>query len=359
MKLALLQNSNLSVLKLGYNNLSDEGMITLASGISTHSALKSLDVGFNNVGNEGCTALASAILSAASNGGSLHTLYLAGNCITKEGAVALSKIYKEGIGIRRLHITGNKFGPDGIHALLKAMIQQQEKIDYAHKSNGILSHDQEDGGIEELFLGGTGMGSTGCESVAKLLEVSKTLRVISLANCHLGDEEAEVLAGAISKNIQELPLKSLQLSFNSLTSKGIESLMNGIWNLRGLNELKLDNNRMEARGAQVVSAVMGAIKTLTDLDVGFNNIGSSGMRLLMKAVADSKTLLNLSVSGNSIDIGSAKAVAYALAHNSSLKSLFLDHCSIQGESQRHITAGIVSNSGTNLKVLTGFPVGSK
>lgn len=359
MKLALLQNSNLSVLKLGYNNLSDEGMITLASGISTHSALKSLDVGFNNVGNEGCAALASAIRSAASNGGSLHTLYLAGNCIAKEGAFALSEMYKGGVGIRRLHVTGNKFGPDGIHALVQAMIQQQERIKRFHHSSEILSHNREDGGIEELFLGGTGMGSFGCESVAKLLEVSKTLQVISLANCNLGDKEAEVLADAISKNVQELPLRSLQLSFNSLTCKGIESLMNAVWNLRGLKELKLDNNKMEARGAQVVSAVIGTIKTLTDLDVGFNCIGSGGMRLLMKAVADSKTLLNLSVSGNSIDIGSAKAVAYALAHNCSLKSLFLDHCSIQGESQRHITAGIVSNSGTNLEVLTGFPVGSK
>lgn len=356
-KLALLQNSNLSVLKLGYNNLSDEGIITLASGISTHSALKSLDVGFNNVGNEGCAALASAIMSAASNGGSLHTLYLAGNCITKEGAFALSEIYKEGVGIRRLHVTGNKFGPDGVHVLVQAMIHQQETIENTHHSNSTLSENRDNGEIEELFLGGTGMGSFGCESVANLLAVSKTLRVISLANCYIGDKEAEVLAHAISKNVQELPLISLQLSFNSLTCKGIESLMNAIWNLRGLKKLKLDNNRMEARGAQVVSAVIGAIKTLTELDVGFNCIGSGGMRLLMKAVADSRTLLSLSVSGNSIDIGSAKAVAYALAHNCSLKSLFLDHCLIQGESQRHITAGIVSNSGTKLEVLTGFPVG--
>lgn len=359
-KLALLQNSKLSVLKLGYNNLSDEGIITLASGISAHGSLTSLDIGFNNVGNEGCCALASAIARAAGNGGALHTLYLAGNCITEEGAFALSNMYDQGVGVRRLNVTGNKFGPDGIHALVSAMINHQEKvIKRNHSGSNNLPQSNEIEGIEELFLGGTGMGPYGCRTVAKLLLTSKTLRVVSLANCSLSDKEAELIAKSIFTNVQSLPLESLQLSFNLLTCKGIEMLMNAIWNLKGMRELKLDNNRMEARGAQVVSAVIGASKSLTDLDVGFNCIGGAGVRLLMKAVADSKTLLRLSVSGNNIDIGSAKAVAYALAHNCSLKALFLDHCSIQGESQRHITAGIVSNSRTKLEVLTGFQVGSK
>jgi hypothetical protein len=51
---ALLQNSNLSILKPGYNNLDNEGMFNmLAVGISAHRALGLLDLGFNLVGEDG------------------------------------------------------------------------------------------------------------------------------------------------------------------------------------------------------------------------------------------------------------------------------------------------------------------
>jgi len=77
----------------------------------------------------------------------------------------------------------------------------------------------------------------------------------------------------------------------------------------------------------------------------------------MKAVAESKNLRSLSLSGNAIDANAAKSVAYALAYNFSLKSIFLVHCSIGHEEQRHITAGIVSNSRTALDRLNGFEIG--
>lgn len=351
-KLALLQNASLSDLKLGYNNLSDEGVITLASGISNHTALTSLDLGFNNVGNQGCAALSSAIVSCIRNGGAIHTLYLAGNRITEDGAHALAQLFREGSGrgLKRIHLTGNKIGPEGMRALMEAVA--------FHQSTSLSDSSQESGkGVEELFLGGTGMGHLGCVAVAKMLETTKSLRVLSLSNCDLNDNDALVLASAITKNCKELPLEILQLSFNNLTSKGIEALMNAVWGLTRLKELQLDNNKMEGRGAQVVSAVLGGVKTLQKLDVGFNAITGTGMKLLMKAVAENSNLISLTISGNAIDVSSAKAVAYALAHNSSLKSIYLDHCAIPREGERHIAAGIVSNSNTVLEVMTGFLVG--
>jgi Ran GTPase-activating protein (RanGAP) involved in mRNA processing and transport len=372
-KLALLQNSSLSVLKLGYNNLSDEGVVTLASGISNHTALTSLDLGFNNVGNEGCRALALAIVSAMKNGGKMHTLYLAGNRITQQGAHALAEVFLESKrycgahGLKRIHLTGNKVGPDGIRCLMEAIVvaEGNGNADMASNDDELSNHKMNDcdmleQGIEELFLGGTGMGYMGCAAVAKMLETSRSLQVLSLSNCELDDNSALLIASSIAKNCQHLPLKRLELSFNNLTSKGVEALMNAVWGLKCLEDLQLDNNRMEGRGAQVVSAVLGGVKTLKKLDVGFNRITENGMKLLMKAVAENSSLCSLTISGNNIDtMGSAKAVAYALAHNKSLKSIFLDHCTIPRDGQRHITAGIVSNSGTSLEVLTGFPVGGK
>lgn len=361
-KLALMQNSSLSHLKLGYNNLSEEGVVTLASGISNHTTLTSLDLGFNNVGNEGCAALSSAIVSSIRNGGAIHTLYLAGNRITEDGAYALAQLFREGSdrGLKRIHLTGNKIGPEGMKALMQAVTDRQSEMS-SGRENISLPQDCPGNlvGVEELFLGGTGMGHVGCEAVAKVLETTRSLRVLSLSNCDLDDNDALVLANAITKNCKQLPLVTLQLSFNNLTSKGVEALMNAVWSLSRLEQLQLDNNKMEGRGAQVVSAVLGSVKTLKKLDVGFNAISGTGMKLLMKAVAQNSNLVSLTISGNTIDTGSAKAVAYALAHNSSLKSLFLDNCAIPTDGQRHIAAGIVSNSHTVLEILTGFPIGGE
>jgi hypothetical protein len=44
-------------------------------------------------------------------------------------------------------------------------------------------------------------------------------------------------------------------------------------------------------------------------------------------------------------------------HNTSLKYFFMDNCAASHESQRHITAGIVSNSDVKLLAVTGFRIG--
>jgi hypothetical protein len=81
------------------------------------------------------------------------------------------------------------------------------------------------------------------------------------------------------------------------------------------------------------------------------------MMSLMKAVADSSSLKSLSVSGNTVDVNGAKAITYALAYSQSLTSVSLVRCEIQPDGQRQILAGIVSNSRTSLRAISGFSVG--
>jgi len=332
--LALLQNAKLSILKLGYNQLGDEGMAILAKGVATHQLLASLDLGFNHIGDDGCAALADALQSSSSC--SLSTLYLAGNLISHQGAMALADAIRY-CGLQKLHLTGNRLGPEGVAAITSAMMDQER--------------------ICELFLGGTFSGSAGCQSVARLLQHSSSLKVISLANCNMNDDDISLLAESIKENRDRLPLEALQLSFNNITCQGLDALTNALWGSRTLRELLLDNNHIGERGGHQLANILPHIKTLQVLDVGFNSIPSSGMRTLMKVDAETQHLISLSVSGNPIDTSAAKAVAYALAYNRSLTALFLDHCMIERDGQRHIVAGVVSNSGISLRKLTGFRIG--
>jgi Ran GTPase-activating protein (RanGAP) involved in mRNA processing and transport len=386
--MALSQNANLSVLKLGYNNLGDEGVTTLAAGIAVHRSLVSLDLGFNNFGDEGCKSLAVAMQQACQTNnhtGTIRTLYLAGNSIGEDGAIALADCIRQGSCLKKLYLTGNRLGADGIKAITEAIVEDELRrsestttcmdenfVDVENPANDD-SYDNDNNnndkppsadnssfrGMQELFFGGTGMGSAGALSVARLLEKSSCLRVISLPNCNIGDEELSMLASGIRPNRDKLPLESIQLSFNNITYKGLEALINAVWGSSTLRELRLDNNDIGDRGAHQVAAILPVVKTLEVLDVGFNSIKAAGLNTLMKAVAETQHLKSLSVSGNAIDVAAAKAVAYALAYNHSLQSLYLVHCTIGHEGQRHISAGVVSNSNTSIRKLTGFDLGRK
>lgn len=371
-KMALSQNANLTVLKLGYNNLGDAGVSILAGGIARHKALRLLDLGFNNFGDDGAKALAVALRQAAqtSHCGTLHTLYLAGNLIGEDGALAIADFVRQGTSMRKLYVTGNRIGPNGVQAITEAILEEEVRRRGEHlpedddTADLYLPRDETSPrpkatfeGMQELFLGGTGMGSIGCHAVSRLLERSSCLRVISLPNCTMGDEEIGMLASSIRVNKTGLPLESIQLSFNNMTHKGLEALSSALWGSTTLKELKIDNNDIGDRGAHQIAAILPALKSLETLDVGFNSIKAPGINILMKAVADTDQIRSLSMSGNALDLPSARAVAYALAYNQSLKSIHLVHCSINPEARRYITAGAVSNPLTSLRVLTGFDMG--
>jgi len=405
-KMALAQNANLTVLKLGYNNLGDVGVITLAAGIVAHKSLSLLDLGFNNIGDEGIKALAHSMQNASykqrlcKNGDqdgyvTLHTLYLAGNVIGEDGAMAIADFLRQGSRLRKLFMTGNRIGGDGVKVITEAILEQEMGgqiqnpsqstntaiKDYAknltygmEKSSDSVNGDEyvygnqmgiststtttsNFHGMQQLFLGGTGMELIGCQAVSRLLEKSCYLRVLSLPNCDIGDDEVCMLASCIKSNKGRLPIECLQLSFNDISHKGLEAITNALWGSTTLREFKVDNNLIGDRGAHQMAAIIPTMKVLEILDVGFNSITAPGLTVLMKSISESQILLSLSISGNAIDANAAKSVAYALAYNFSLQSIFLVHCSIGHEEQRHISAGIVSNSRTALERLNGFEIG--
>lgn len=383
-KMALLQNAQLSSLKLGYNNLGDEGVSILSAGISQHYNLQSLDLGFNNISDIGCQVLCSSVPKESR----LHTLYLAGNLIGGDGAVAIADLIVRGSCLRKLYLTGNLLGPDGVRAISEAILDDEQRRNVGDCSSDYNPHLSEYSfeekklsngtsfinsssdsssvssgqplpplAMEQLFLGGSGIGPQGCDAITRLLRNSTRLRVLSLPNCEIGDDSIALLSNSIKANREKLPLESLQLSFNKITCRGMESLSNSVWGSRTLKELLLDNNQIADRGIQQIAAVLPHVKTLEILNVGFNQIKAIGIKLLMKAVVDSSSISSVSVSGNAIDTSAAKAIAYALAYNTSLVTLSLVHCNIGYDGQKHISAGIVSNSKTSLRDFSGFKVG--
>lgn len=357
-----------------------------------HPSLSVLDLGFNNVGDEGCLSLASL---AVAHNPVLSTLYLAGNAIKEQGSIALADAIAGGCGLTTLHLTANQIGPQGVKGLMRSMAEfdvtvqmaQQDRenrmaleeanIKRQGRNNGTCemlcpirppdddSNDQGDDlsrfyglkCMEELYLGGTNMESTGCLSVSNMLLTNLSLRVLCLSDNGLNDHDLSLFSQSLSRN-KQLPLEVLRLSFNKLTCVGVETLMNAIWGSKTLREIKLDNNQIRDRGAQLAAVVLTSVD-LEVLDIGFNRLTIVGIKALMKSLAENSSLLALTLSGNVLDTNASKAVSYALAYNKTIRKLYLDHCSLSYAAQRHIAAGIVSNSHLALRVMSGFPLGGE
>jgi Ran GTPase-activating protein (RanGAP) involved in mRNA processing and transport len=407
LKHAIQSNPQLSVLKLGYNDLRDAGVVVIAqafqcsSGPNTlndntcnnatsvtlsasttthhhHASLAVLDLGFNNFGNAGVEALA---VHALAGNYILETLYLSGNDIGPNGAFSIAAAILHGTGLCTLHLAGNHIGAVGIKAIAGAIAESDVRQAAAmvavaasaaataggHASNTItgssgtrvVGDDSNNNNINsraksmmELHVGNANVGSAGFLAIPAMLLTNITLRSLSVTNNGIDDQAMLLLSQALSQN-KNVPLETMHFSFNEITDQGVECLMNAVWGSKFLRNLKLDNNKIQDRGAQLCAVVLTSIP-LHVLDLSYNRVTTTGIKALMRNISENDSLHTLGMSGIPIDQHASKAVSFALAYNSSLNVLYLDDCSAGYSAQRHVVAGVVSNRRASLRVLTGF-----
>jgi Ran GTPase-activating protein (RanGAP) involved in mRNA processing and transport len=358
-------NVHMSVLKLSYNDLGDEGAAIIASGFVVgsghHENLSVLDLGFNGIGNDGCAALS---LHAIAGNPTLRVLYLSGNNIGEEGTLSLSGAMLHGCSLTTLHMSANNIGSIGIQALARAIAENEACRNtlkaVSGGSPGAISASETGepkAKMEELYLGEIQMVANAFVPIPSMLLTNLSLRVLCLSNNGLDDQSMALLAQALSRN-KNVPLEAVQLSFNEITCAGVECFMNAVWGSKTLRELKLDNNKIQDRGAQLAAVSLTAI-AFEVLDLGFNRITNVGIKALMKGLSETTSLHSLSLAGIPLDATACKAVSYALAYNTSMRAFYVDNCQVGYSGQRHIVAGIVSNRWSSLRVLTGFDIGGE
>lgn len=353
---AIASNPLLSVLKLGYNCLGDEGVTIVSEGIqqdgSHHKTLSVLDLGFNSIGDAGCEALA---VKAIAGNVVLNTLFLSGNRICEKGAMSIAGAILHGTGVSVLHLSANNIGSFGLKAITGAIAKADAECSAYGVDRDSVPKDPRR--MEELHLGSISIEPAGFIAIPGMLLTNSSLRSLCLSNNSIDDTNMVLLSQALSQN-KNVPIASLRLSFNQISCQGVECLMNAVWGSPTLREIRLDNNKIQDRGAQLCAVVLTSI-SLEVLDLSFNRVTTLGIKALMKNLSENSSLQSLSLCGTPIDQNASKAVSYALAYNASLRVLSLDNCSTGYSSQRHIVAGIVSNRKCALRVLTGFPLRRK
>jgi Ran GTPase-activating protein (RanGAP) involved in mRNA processing and transport len=134
--------------------------------------------------------------------------------------------------------------------------------------------------------------------------------------------------------------------------------MNALWGSTTLRELKLDNNKINDRGARLCGTMMTSVD-LQLLDLSFNTFSTVGIESLMTNLLNNSSVQSLAIAGIPMNVTASKAVSYTLAYNTTLTSLHLDKCTTEYSSQRYIVAGTVFNCRSSLRKLTGFGISRK
>lgn len=220
--------------------------------------------------------------------------------------------------------------------------------------------------LRELNLASNALGSAGTSVLAMCLEGTKDptkgghvplpyLDRLDISNNALSDDGATQLTKIVS-NRAKVHLIDLRLSSNSISSAGVEKIMNKLLH-HNLISLSLDKNAIGDQGCQLVAASLNGMKSLGRLNLSFNQIGSRGINSLMRSLIACESVMFLGLSGNILKISGAMALTFTLAQHPRLEELHLDNCCLGQAAQCHITAGIISNRWVPMKTLEGYAVG--
>ena len=176
-------------------------------------------------------------------------------------------------------------------------------------------------------------------SISYFVSIAATTHLI-LRKCHMGDQEAEILCRCKSK----IPsLKVLDLSKNTMTHKGMESIVTIIKNSANLTHLSMAHNPIGNDGIQLFSNLefecliqlnirnieiteVGAFalcdclelnNSLQSLEISNNNIGDKGLTKILNTIPS--TLVRVIASNCNLTCGGAENIGETLRTNKTLK----------------------------------------
>ena len=174
--------------------------------------------------------------------------------------------------------------------------------------------------LEQLWLRGNKLNTTGALYILNSLEYLTTLQVLDLSYNNIGSESADAIAAVIDNN---LLMNQLWFDGNDLYSTGIIIICNALKKIRTLSILSLCNNGITDDAADELSAVITHNILLEDLLLSNNQLQYTGIAVIAESLSKLIKLRKLDLFNNNISRQGANSLAVALKNSTSLQDLFL------------------------------------
>ncbi|XP_027360416.1 NLR family CARD domain-containing protein 3 isoform X4 [Abrus precatorius] len=300
------------------NGITTAGLKAFDGVLQTNTTLKTLDLSGNLVGDEGAKCLCDILV----NNSSIEKLQLNSADLGDEGAKAIAEMLKKNSSLRVLELNNNLIEYSGFSSLAGALLEHNT--------------------IRNIHLNGNYGGALGANALAKALESNKSLRELHLHGNSIGDEGIRSLMTGLSLHKGKLTL--LDISNNSLTSKGALHVAEYIRKSRSLLWLNLYMNDIGDEGAEKIADALKENRSITTLDLGGNNIHVDGVSAIAKVLKDNLVITTLELSYNPIGPDGAKALAEILKFHGNIKTLKLGWCQIGAKGAEFIADALKYNT---------------
>ena len=283
--------SNIKILKLNMNFISNEGALALANSIESCLTLHTIDLSCNRIGDRGALAIVRAIPLKRCD------LFLWNNDISQQGTKVLLQT-KQNVDVNSLYIDHISIGDSGTAAVSLSLIKKRADI---------LNHNL--GCLQALKLCSTSIDNDGAKALANALKTCTDLISLDLSNNEIGRDGAEALADALSPCTS---LTSLNLSGNSIGDSGAKAFADILKKL-SLHKLDISGNSIDHNGIEALANALKSHTHLTSFNISSNLIGDSGAEILADALKKSIKLTSLELSNNYISTSGAEALTTALS----------------------------------------------
>ena len=245
----------------------------MISSLCILEKVKVIDLENNNVDEAASFELATALHS----NNVLEQLWLRGNKLNTAGALYILNSLEYLTTLQVLDLSYNNIGSesaDGIAAVID--------------NNPLMN---------QLWLDGNDLYSTGTIVICNALKKIRTLSILSLCNNGITDDAADELSAVITHNVL---LEDLLLSNNQLQYTGITIIAESLSKLIKLRKLDLFNNNISRQGATSLAVVLQNSTSLQDLFLSGNNLETSGALEICNALSHINSLHVLTLSNNNI-----------------------------------------------------------
>ncbi|XP_041817849.1 leucine-rich repeat-containing protein 34 [Chelmon rostratus] len=274
-----LRNSKcVTGLDVGYNNITDEGVVHLAELLQQEDrAPLSLDLMFNNIQTDGAKVLAESLQCNST----LLSLRLSGNKIENRGAMHLASMLQVNNTLKELELAGCDLATQSVIAFA-IMLKNNKTLRSVDVSRPLLfSHQEEwtvhvsemlavNSSLVELHLGKMGMTDTGMERLTEGLRLNRSLRYLDLRCNRVARDGMRHLSEVLKQN---QTLEIIDLSANRIEDEGAEHLSEAIaWPGCILRELSVSSNNIRMKGLLSLARAMKVNKSLNHIYIWGNHL---------------------------------------------------------------------------------------
>ncbi|XP_037098598.1 protein NLRC5-like isoform X4 [Syngnathus acus] len=336
----------LQVLRLRHCELSKKSCEALASVLSSPGSLKELKLGDNDLGDDGLEALAAGLAKPQCT---LQVLKLKSCNLSKKSCEALASVLSSPCSLRRLDLSNNDLGDNRLEALAAGLAKPQCTLQVlalqlcrlSKKScEALASVLSSPGSLRELDLSANDLRDDGLEALAAgLAKPQCTLQVLALQGCKLSKKSCEALASVLSSPCS---LRELDLSCNDLYDDGLEALVAGLAKPQcTLQVLGLINCKLSKKGCKALASVLSSPCSLRRLDLSYNDLCDDGLEALAAGLAKPQcTLQVLRLRDCQLSKKSCEALASVLSSPCRLRELDLSRNDLCDEGLEALAAGL-------------------